>query len=49
MFFPGSSSALGGGEGEIPDFPSKNARRENRRKLFCRNGQRGYSGIHPEY
>jgi hypothetical protein len=43
------STALGGGEGQIPGFPSKNARRKNRRKFLRRNGQRGYGGIHPEY
>jgi hypothetical protein len=39
----------GDGEGQIPDFPSKNALSENWRKSLHRNGQRGYSGIPPEY
>jgi hypothetical protein len=39
----------GGGEGQIPGFPSKNARRENRRKFLRRNGQRGDGETHPEY
>jgi len=38
-----------GGEGQIPGFPSKNARSENRRKFLHRNGQRGGDGIPPEY
>jgi hypothetical protein len=46
---PALGGLPGGGEGQIPGFPSKNARSENRRKLFHRNGQRGYSGIDPEY
>jgi hypothetical protein len=37
------------GKGGSPIFPSKNAMSENRRKLLRRNGQRGYSGIPPEY
>jgi hypothetical protein len=37
------------GKGKSPVFPSKNARDENRRKFLRRNGQRGYSGIPPEY
>jgi len=42
-------SALGGGEGQIPGFPSKNARRKNRRKFIHRNGQRGGGETQPEY
>jgi hypothetical protein len=38
-----------GRNGKSPVFPSKNAPNENRRKFLRRNGQRGYSGIHPEY
>jgi hypothetical protein len=43
------STASGGGEGQIPGFPSKNARDENRRKFLHLNGQRGGDGIPPEY
>jgi hypothetical protein len=43
------STASGGGKGRISDFSIEKARRKNRRKLLRRNGQRGYSGIPPEY
>jgi hypothetical protein len=35
------------GKGKSPGFPSKNARSENRRKFFRRNGQRGYGEFSP--
>jgi hypothetical protein len=43
------SAKTGNGEGQFLCFPSKNARRKNLRKFLRRNGQRGYSGIPPEY
>jgi hypothetical protein len=46
---PALGGLPGAGEWQIPGFPSKNARSKNRRKFLRRNGQRGYSGISPEY